>query len=97
MLACPVGEAWAAEVEVEAEPEEGAFADWDVAVLGAFAAADEDGAAVEVDVSDGELDQLLAADGAGVEDLEDRSVAEAERARDVGLGEEQSHFRTAEG
>ncbi len=45
-----VGEAWAGEVEVEAEPEEGAFADRDVAVFGAFAAADEDGAAVEVDV-----------------------------------------------
>ena len=74
------------EVEVEAEPEEGAFADRDVAVLGAFAAADEDGAAIEVDVSDCEVDQFGAAKRAGVEDLEYCAVAQAEGPGEIGRG-----------
>ena len=66
------------EIEIEAHPEEGAFADRDVAILGAFPATDEDGAAVEVDVSDCQVDQLSAPKRAGVEDLEDRAITEPE-------------------
>ena len=92
-----VGEAWAGEVEVEAEPEEGAFGDWDVAVFRAFAAADEDGGPLEVDVADGEVDQFLAAQGAGVEDFEDGTVAQAERARHIRLRQQRRHLGRAEG
>lgn len=44
----------------------GAFGDWDVAVFRAFAAADEDGGSFEVDVAECEVDQFLAAQGAGI-------------------------------
>jgi hypothetical protein len=91
------GEAWAGEVEVEAQPEEGSFSDGDVAVFGAFAAADEDGGSFEVDVADGEVDQFLAAEGAGVEDFEDGAVAQAERPGYVRLGEQRRHLGPAEG
>ena len=92
-----VGESWADEVEVEAEPEEGAFADRDVAVLGALAAADEDGAAVEVDVVDCEVDQFGSAKRAGVEDLEYGPVAETEWPREVRRGEQQRSSRCCSG
>ena len=52
------GEPGSGESRVEAEPEEGAFADGDVAVLGAFAGAYEERAAVVVDVFGCEVDEF---------------------------------------
>jgi hypothetical protein len=91
-----VAEAGSGEVEVEAHPEEGAFADGDVPVFGAFASADEDGGSFKVDVSDCQVDQFLAAQGAGVEDLEDGAVAQPEGPCYVGLRQQRRHLGRAE-
>lgn len=91
------GEAWAGEVEIQAQPKEGALADRHVAVFRALTAPNEDGGAVEVDVRDGQVDQLLPAQGAGIEDLKDRAVAQAERPRQIRLRQQRRHLRLAEG
>lgn len=92
-----LGEAWAGEVEIQAQPKEGALAYRDVAVLRALAASNKHGRAIKVDVGDGQVDQFLSTQGAGVEDLEDRAVAQAEWPRQIRLRQECRHLRRAEG
>ncbi len=79
MVREPVGhEAGPDELDVEPHPEQGPLADGHVAVLGAFAAADEHRAPLEVDVSGPERDELAAAQAAGVEDLQHGPIPQAE-------------------
>jgi hypothetical protein len=90
-------EAGAYHVEIEPHPEEGSFADGDVAVFGSFPAANEDSAPSKVDVSFAQLDEFVSAQRRGVEQLKHRSVPQAEGPGDVRRAKHCGHLFGAEG
>ena len=64
-------EEWPYKSHVELHPEQGAFPDRHVAVLGPLTPVDEQSALGSIDVSDPESNELASPQGARVEDLQD--------------------------
>lgn len=78
--------------EIALDPPGGSSAQWDHSVLSAFAQLDRDNAASEIQGGKFDIDHFLAAQAGGVENLEDRPVAEPEVCRGVRLAEDSFGF-----